>query len=158
GPATVDLAYGLAEKSLLTVSGDAQPRFGMLETIRAYGRERLAGSGDEAAVRAAYVRHFLDLAERAEPHLRTRDQLGGWDLLGAAHGNLHQALRAAIAAGDMVSALRLVAGLGSYWWLGGHRAEGADLAEEVLAVAEGLDDHLVAQARAVSSLNVIDGN
>jgi tetratricopeptide (TPR) repeat protein len=157
----VDIAYSLVEKSLLTVSGDAQPQFGMLETIRAYGRERLAESGVEGQVIAAYVRHFTELAEQAEPNLRTRDQLVWLDRLRAEHDNLHQALRFAITTGDLVGALRLVAGLGSYWWLGGHRAEGADLAEEVVGLAEaggGLDQHLLAQVRAVSSLNVIDGN
>jgi len=158
GPATVDIAYSLVEKSLLTVSGDVEPRFGMLETIKAYGRERLAASGDEQVVREAYVRYFLELAEEAEPHLRTADQLGWLGRLRAEHENLHQALRTAMATGDKVSALRLLAGLGSYWWLAGHRAEGADLAEEVLSLPGPVDDHLVAQARAVSALNIIDGN
>jgi predicted ATPase/DNA-binding SARP family transcriptional activator len=158
GPSTVDIAYGLVEKSLLTVSGDARPRFGMLETIRAYGRERLAESGEQQRVRGAYVRYFVDFAERAEPHLRTRDQLDWLARLRPEHDNLHQALRTAIADGDTVSALRLVAALGSYWWLGGHRAEGADLAAEVIALATDVDDHLLAEAWAVSTLNVIDGN
>jgi tetratricopeptide (TPR) repeat protein len=104
------------------------------------------------------VHYFLDLAERAEPHLRTADQLVWLSRLRAEHENLHQALRVAMATGDSVSALRLVAALGSYWWLAGHRAEGADLAEEVLALPGPVDDHLVAQARAVSALNIIDGN
>ena len=49
--------------------GDGEPRYRMLETIREYGLERLADSGEIAAVRAAHAAYFLELAEtgRAAP-------------------------------------------------------------------------------------------
>jgi hypothetical protein len=60
----------------------------MLETIREYGVERLAESGEIAGVAAAHAAHFLRLAVTAEPYLRGSRQvpwirtLAAWRLLG----------------------------------------------------------------------------
>jgi predicted ATPase/DNA-binding SARP family transcriptional activator/tetratricopeptide (TPR) repeat protein len=164
GPSTRDIAYSLAEKSLLLVLPEvgsevgAEPRFGQLETIRAYGLERLAEAGEAAEVRDRFVGHFVDLVELAEPRLRGRDQVGWLDRLRGDHDNLHHALRTAISTVDTRAALRLVAGLGWYWWLAGYRREAADLAEEALGLPGLEADPERAQAQAVASLSVIDGN
>jgi predicted ATPase len=42
-------------------------RYRMLETVRAYGLERLAEAGEEAAMRAAFAAYHLNLAEVADP-------------------------------------------------------------------------------------------
>ena len=62
--------FGLVEKSFLIVTGDGEPRYRMLETIRAYCAERLAETGEEDRVRHAFATHFLRLAETADPLLR----------------------------------------------------------------------------------------
>ena len=49
--AVLPAIFGLVEKSFLTVAEDDEPRYRMLETIRAYCAERLAEAGEEAAVR-----------------------------------------------------------------------------------------------------------
>lgn len=46
-----------------------EPRFGMLETIREYGLEQLAASGEAEAIRRQHVDFFLALAEALEPAL-----------------------------------------------------------------------------------------
>jgi predicted ATPase len=75
-----DLFQGLAslvDKSLLRpeASGDGEPRFTMLETLRDYARERLMESGEAQAIRRAHARYFLGLAEKAEPKLRSAELL-----------------------------------------------------------------------------------
>jgi predicted ATPase/class 3 adenylate cyclase len=45
---------------------DGEPRFTMLETIREFGLERLAESGEEADIRAAHAAHFFKVVEEAE--------------------------------------------------------------------------------------------
>jgi len=115
----------LTDKSLLRRQDgpDDQPRFSMLETVREYAVERLAGSGEEAAIRQAHAAHFLGLAERAAS-----------DLLGPAHGRSfgqleaeHDNLRAAIAWSldeEPTWGLRLAAALASFWGIWGHLDEG----------------------------------
>lgn len=63
----LDGITGLVDKSVLTsehVCGHA--RYHMLETIRAFGRQRLAAAGAEPEVRRRHRDHYLDLARRAE--------------------------------------------------------------------------------------------
>jgi predicted ATPase len=61
----------LVDKSLLQQMGESagEARFGMLETIREYGMERLAASGEEAATRRAHAAYFLIMAEDGAPHM-----------------------------------------------------------------------------------------
>ena len=47
-----------------------EPRFGMLETIREYGLEQLAASGEAEAIRRRHADFFLALAEALEPALQ----------------------------------------------------------------------------------------
>jgi predicted ATPase/DNA-binding CsgD family transcriptional regulator len=56
----------LVEANLvLLIEGAATPRYGMLETIREFAAERLAGSPEEHRVREAYARYMLNLASKA---------------------------------------------------------------------------------------------
>ena len=128
---------GLVGKSILTMtepSDDGAPCYRMLETVRAYALERLAEAGDETAARDAFARYFCQLAETADPLLRTAGQMHWFHLLSAAQDNMHAALRWSIARGDAGTALRLVRALGYYWVQLGH-GEGDALAREVLALA-----------------------
>lgn len=142
----------LVDKSLV---GYDAGRYRMLETIRAYAAERLTESGEESAVRRAHARHFTELAEAAEPVLRTAAQLDGLAQLTAEHENLSAALRWALDNGERDLALRLVGALGWYWWLKGHRLEGAARAREVLAATSGARGELRAHALAVHSINAV---
>ena len=79
----------LVDQSLLRpVEGpDGEPRFAMLETIREYGLERLAASGEAEATRRAHAEFFLALAEEAEPRA---DRAGAGGVAGAARGRARQ--------------------------------------------------------------------
>ncbi|HEX6467447.1 MAG TPA: AAA family ATPase, partial [Streptosporangiaceae bacterium] len=148
-----DVLIALVDKSLVIASDDG--RYRMLETIRAYGLERLAERGDEERVRAGHARHFLELAETAEPELRGRDQLRWLGRLNAEHDNLHAALRHAIGAGDAPVAARLCAALGWYWWLCGHRAEGEEAAIATLAMPGLPDDGYAALVYAMAAMSSV---
>jgi predicted ATPase len=90
---TLDLLASLTEKSLVRQEDAGRDtRFGMLETIREFGQERLAETGEEAEVRGEHARFFLELAERAEPKLRGREQLIWMERLETEHDNLRTAL------------------------------------------------------------------
>ncbi|WP_433060747.1 BTAD domain-containing putative transcriptional regulator [Dactylosporangium sp. CS-033363] len=145
----------LAEKSLLVTGDDL--RYRMLETIRAYGLERLGEHGETDELRRRHGAWFLALAQRREPDLRGTRQLEALAELGAEHDNLHGALRRAIAAGDSDLAVRLVAVVGWYWWLGGHRVEGAALASAALSLPGPADPDARALACGVAAVNGFDG-
>ncbi|MEV0034162.1 BTAD domain-containing putative transcriptional regulator [Nocardia sp. NPDC050793] len=111
------VADALVEKSVLTVSGDPEPRYRMLATIRAYAADRLEETADDLDDR--FAEHYLALAERHEPLLRTRDQLRAMAIFDAEHENLVTALRSTLDSGDGLRASRFVGALFWYWGIRG---------------------------------------
>ncbi|GAB3497455.1 AfsR/SARP family transcriptional regulator [Nocardiopsis coralliicola] len=72
-----DVLFSLVDKSLVTVEGTAEPdgpRYRLLETVRAYGRQRLAESGETDGVRAAQARFLLRLLPASAEALLGPDQ------------------------------------------------------------------------------------
>jgi hypothetical protein len=106
----------------------------MLETVRAYGLERLAEAGEDTAVRDAAAAYYLDLVETADPLLRTAEQAHWFRVLTAEQDNVNASVRWLIARGDAACALRFVRAIGYY---GVQRGQGeADaICREVLAMA-----------------------
>ncbi|WP_187144948.1 BTAD domain-containing putative transcriptional regulator [Streptomyces sp. H39-C1] len=147
----LDLIDSLVDKSLVVAhrpEGADGVRYRMLETIRAYGAERLAEAGETAALRRAHARYFLALVGEAEPRLRRAEQLDWLRRLSVDQDNLHTALRRRVEDGDTGTALRLLAPLSTYWLLRGVRLEGAGPARELLDLIgpqapEGLDEEYV---------------
>jgi predicted ATPase/DNA-binding SARP family transcriptional activator len=123
----LDLLTALTEKSLLLAEGGSAPRYRMTGTIREYAGQRLAEAGESDLTRHAHLAYFTELTETAEPHLRRAEQLEWLARLEAEHDNIVSAMRGALAAGEAHAAMRLAAGAGWYWWLGGHKAEGTEL-------------------------------
>jgi hypothetical protein len=74
---------------------------------------------------------LLELVEHAEPGLRGPNQLRWATLLRNESGNLREALDRATH-NDLRTALLLVAGLSTFWWMHGLRAEAARAARGVL--------------------------
>ncbi len=153
--ADLDLLGALVDKSLLVLGPDG--RYRMLETIREYGLERLAEAGESETHRLTLARYLIELAEAAEPRLRAADQLVWLRRLTEEHDNLHAAIRAAIEAGDRPTAAAFVARLGWYWWLRGHRMEGASLAAEVAAMPGDADTEDLALTHTFAAINGLEG-
>jgi predicted ATPase/DNA-binding SARP family transcriptional activator len=143
---------GLVSKSILMRQEmPTGTRYRMLETVRAYGLEQLAEAGEDS-VRDAVTRYYLDLAEAADPQLRTSEQLTWYHLLVAEQDNMHAALRWAISRGDGETALRMVRALSFYWVQLGH-GEGDALARDTLALPfSGAQSLEVAEARVICAL------
>ncbi|BCY06428.1 SARP family transcriptional regulator [Actinoplanes sp. L3-i22] len=153
--ADLDLLGALVDKSLLILGPDG--RYRMLETIREYGLERLAEAGQTEPLRRSIADYLLALAREAEPYLRGSEQLVWMARLSEEHDNLHASLRAALAAGDRATAIALVANLGWYWWLCGHRTEGALLCAEALELDGPADRQDLALAYTLAALNGVEG-
>jgi predicted ATPase/DNA-binding SARP family transcriptional activator len=145
---------GLVEKSILarTDTGeDGEPRYRMLETVRAYGLERLAEAADETAVRDAFIDYFLDLAETADPQLRTRNQARWFRAVAAEQDNVNAAIRWTIGRRDAGTALRFVRALGYFWVQRGH-GEADGFSRAVLALPVPPLTRQLAEARVICAL------
>jgi predicted ATPase/DNA-binding SARP family transcriptional activator len=129
-----DLLSALADKSLLVLAGDAEPRYRMLETIREFGTARLAERGQLGAARDAHAECFAKLAADCEQLLHGPGQLAALSTLSAEHDNLLAALRALIDAGDAAGSVTMALHLAPYWMLHGTRAEAATWLGLALAV------------------------
>ncbi|MFE1871719.1 BTAD domain-containing putative transcriptional regulator [Streptomyces sp. NPDC059496] len=151
----LDLVTRLVDCSLVVApygGGDAgAPRYRMLESVTAYGLERLDGAGEAAAARLRHAEHFADLAERAAAHLHGPEQRGWLRRLDSEGLNLRAALDAAVEAGAAGAALRLVNASAWYWFLRGRIGEARTALGSALACAAaagGQDGPAVAGARA----------
>src|SRR5215210_1707025 len=135
----LELLASLVDKNLLRqVEGTGgEPRLFMLETIREYGLERLAESGEEVTVREAHASYYLAFSEEAQPKLMTGEQMSWLDLLEREHNNLRAALRWSLDLAETEMALRLVGALWRFWHVRGHMSEGRRWLEEVLALDGG---------------------
>lgn len=150
GHAPLDVLNGLAslvDKSLLRQeevarsTGCPETCFRMLETIREYGLECLAASGETATMMGRHATYYLALAEQAELELHGRRQLEWLDRLESEHDNFRQALGWSLAGGSSngtsgVVGLRLAGALWRFWELRGHFAEGRRWLADALAKEE----------------------
>ena len=145
----LDGVTSLVAKSLLRQQEqpDGEPRFTMLETIRADALERLEQKGEVDEAHQRHAAFVLVLAEDAEPALRGPEQ-GKWlARLEAEHDNLRVALTWAVKH-DAETSQRLGGALWRFWYIRGHPREGRDWLDRVLAV--GLEARTVARVRALN--------
>src|SRR5262249_11150283 len=91
----------LVDKSLVVLTADGKYR--LLDTIREFGAERLAESGEgaEHAVRSRHVRRYVGMAQYFGAHPIGEDQLARYRELRTKHDNIRAALRYAFGAGEM---------------------------------------------------------
>lgn len=95
-----DVLEGLAslnEKSLIQRSEGDEARYGMLETLGEYARERLAASGELAAMRRRHVTYTLARLDLIGPALQGDNQAYWYQRLSVSRPNILAAMREALA-------------------------------------------------------------
>lgn len=103
----------LVDKSMLAAQGG---RYRLLETLREFGREQLTVRPDADAIRDAHVAVHAELSRAAARGLNGPHE-GQWMAdLTASFDDIRDAHRAAVVAGDVDSALRIVIGVREYAW------------------------------------------
>ena len=159
----LDGVASLIDKSLLrqTEQEGEEPRLLMLETIREYGLEALASSGDMESTRRAHAHCYLRLSEHAEAEIGGPQQAAWLDRLEREHDNLRAALQWSLEqAGNekavegersMEIALRFGGALRDFWRVHGHISEGRNFLERALAAGEGIEASVQAKAFIVAA-------
>ncbi len=147
----LDRLEALVDRSLVVSAGE---RFGMLETVHEFARERLGEAPDAAAVAARHAAWALALAEAAEGGLETADQEIWLRRLDDERENLRAAAEWAAAAGDAETALRLCGSLWRFWLSRGAVSEGRRLLDAAQAAGPA---SAAARAVALNAAGVLAG-
>ncbi|MFJ8584806.1 BTAD domain-containing putative transcriptional regulator [Streptomyces sp. NPDC093595] len=133
-----EVLENLVDRSLVVLSDRPDTTvYHLLETVRAYGRERLAEAGESDAVRERHSLYHSRLVSRAAPQLRGPEQQRWLERLDGAGPDLRRALDHAVAAGAVAAdaadrSLRMVNALAWYWVLRGRLVEAARALDAVL--------------------------
>jgi predicted ATPase/DNA-binding CsgD family transcriptional regulator len=150
GPEVLTALGRLVDKSLVVVDErQGEARYRLLETVRAYGGDKLDAAGERAPVRGRHLDHYLALAEAAEPELEEADQDAWLVRLEAEHDNFRAALDWGLGHPDPGRGRRLAAALVWLWYKHGHGHEGLDYMRRAIDLAP--DDRSAVQARLLVS-------
>ena len=137
----LDDLTSLLDKSLLQQreQGDIEPRLIQLETIREYGCEVLAASGEAEATQRAHASYYLALTEEVESRL-TSTEKGRWlERLQQEHENLRKAFSWLLLHKEREAALRIGSALWRFWLVSGYLREGrTELARALAGGREGV--------------------
>jgi predicted ATPase len=133
----LDTIGTLVDQSLVFVQAPpaAVPRYGMLETIRAFALEELDASGEAEATRRRHAEFYRQLAEQAEPLLLVPGQRAGWTKqLEDDQANVRGALEWSLGRdGDLQTGIALAGALGWFWSMSGRLLEGESWFGKLLA-------------------------
>jgi predicted ATPase/DNA-binding CsgD family transcriptional regulator len=135
----LEAVSALVEQSLLQRAEPegGEPRYRLLETVRAFALELLTTSSEAPTLRARHAAFYLALAERAAPEMIGSDQ-GAWlDRIEADHANLRAALDWYFEpdAQTLEQGLRLTGALRRFWESRGYVGEGSQWFARALAAA-----------------------
>ena len=138
----LDTVQSLVDKSLVRRWGSG--RFGMLETIHEYARERLVQSGELAELGRRHAQHYLAVAESTN---MSAEAEGRQDpgLVRLEKANFRAALAWSVTHSDVELGLRLAVSLENHWVFA-DPFEGARWLETLLAGADGIDTRVRADA------------
>ncbi|WP_030442002.1 ATP-binding protein [Actinoplanes subtropicus] len=122
-----DLVAGLVDKSILVREpepGEAA-RYGLLETVRQYGRRILAESGQDDALVRRHRSYYRELVVRADAAFMSSDQVGWLLRLRREHANVRAAVQSALAEpGAAHEALQIAVAARDLWYGTGRYREG----------------------------------
>ena len=149
-PARGDRVAGRQEPAAAGGAGRTATRgTSMLETIREFGLEQLAASGEEEATRRRLAAWCLALAEQSYREIWGPTQRQWLARLEAEHDNIRAVLAWALERGEAETAQRLAGELARFWWFRGHLTEGRSWAERALRMHQ--HDAAVARAKALGA-------
>jgi len=143
----IDTLGSLVDSSLVgPATHGGEPRFSLLETIRAYALDRLRQRGDWVQAHDRHAAYFQALAEPSAAELAGPGQLAWLDRLETEHDNLWAAMSWVVDHGPLEQAVRLFWMSWRFWWLRGHAAEFARLGNQIVTGSQRLPPYQHAMA------------
>ncbi|MFJ8820161.1 ATP-binding protein [Streptomyces sp. NPDC102467] len=128
---------GLVDKSVVQRIGENGGRYRLLDTIREYGAEWLAQTGQEAAARERHFSYYRELGRRYWEEFLTPAQPAHYRLLRAEKSDLRAALEYAYQSRELAAqGLWLAAQLGPFWRALGALSEGRYWIEKGLGLLD----------------------
>ncbi len=147
----LDLFSGLVDKSLVVTEtqADGSIRYGLLETLRHFARDKLAESGKVEVYRERHFAYYHELAETA--YSQRLDETSKWlDCLETEHENMREALEWARSQPEKL--LKLASALGWFWHAHSYFNTGNEYLSRALSKQE---EHSFAVARALFAHGII---
>ncbi|MGQ0433376.1 MAG: helix-turn-helix transcriptional regulator [Microthrixaceae bacterium] len=151
GILVLDLVAGLVDRSLVqadVVRGDT--RYRLLETIRAYARQRLVDRESPSGARDRHLDYYVDLAGQLGFGSAGEGVLTAFPLIDADLGNLRVAMDWAMETARPALALHIAGPLAQFWIARGLFVEIRQRIEAALARS---DDESVTRARALLTVS-----
>jgi tetratricopeptide (TPR) repeat protein len=128
----LDLLARLVEKSLVRMDADSG-RYGMLETVKAYAREKLEASGELDGAVERHLQFFVAFARQTNLKLKGPEQREWMRRVDVEHDNFQAAHAACAPRPDRaMDDLAIVRSLKYYWIASGRLAVGLRIAQEAL--------------------------
>ncbi len=128
---------------------ESDPRYRLLPTLRAYGVEKLEETGAQPLILDRHAYFFLALAQEAEPELSGGDQSAWLGRLEQEHDNLRQAGEWFIQSARPEAALDLAGALWRFWRIHGHLSEGRRRLDAALSLGATKPELKGARAKAL---------
>jgi predicted ATPase/transcriptional regulator with XRE-family HTH domain len=113
---------------------DGQTRYGMLVTIREFGLDKLAGSGEAETLAQSYSAFYVKLMRELEPKLWNEEITKSLQVIDSEYDNLRAVLYQSLEERHEEIALVLCGALGLYWRNRGYLNEGLHYLELTLAL------------------------
>jgi predicted ATPase/class 3 adenylate cyclase/DNA-binding CsgD family transcriptional regulator len=139
----LELLAQLVDRSLVVLDDtEVGPRYRLLQTIRQFGRDRLAEAGEVAVAKRRHLDHY---SEWIGPRYALAGAAAGREV-DADYDDIRSALEWAIVDRDAARGQQLAGGLWPYWVTSGRFREGRTLTEDLLALDVEVDAAVKAAA------------
>ena len=150
----MEVIGSLVDKSLVQriETPDHDRHFGMLQTLREFALEALDATGERPRIEELYAHYVLGLAERAQPHLISRDQAYWLNELDLLHGDIKAAFEILIERDPPDLALRLATAVWRFGYTRAHILETRSWLDRALTRAQ---ERTARRAKALNGAGIL---
>ncbi|NND34394.1 MAG: helix-turn-helix domain-containing protein, partial [Saprospiraceae bacterium] len=158
----IDQIAGLADKSLIQREDqkDGEPRFYMLETLKAFGQERLAKSLEKKDTSRQFIDYMVTMVESAQKHLTGANQAMWLEKLEPELDNIRAVLAWAEEHEEAETGLKVAISFWRFWNYRSMMREGSSWMDRMLSIYRANNKSLI-RCRALNisgTLNVYTGD